>query len=57
MLALPRNLFALEYLKDHAPTISEFKIIWDNVSSDTKKVCDYCKVPADVSNTNFQLEI
>ncbi|KAH9990113.1 hypothetical protein BJV77DRAFT_1069130 [Russula vinacea] len=32
-----RNLFALEYLKDHAPTISEFKIIWDNVSSDTKK--------------------
>jgi len=32
-----RNLFALEYLKDHAPTTAEFKAVWDNISSDTKK--------------------
>lgn len=32
-----RNLFAVDYLKEHSPTISEFKTIWDNTPSETKK--------------------
>ncbi|KAF8220526.1 hypothetical protein L208DRAFT_1382621 [Tricholoma matsutake] len=32
-----QNLFTVDYLKDHSPTISEFKVVWDNISSDTKK--------------------
>jgi len=33
------NLFAIEYLKEHpATTKPEFKKIWDNIASETKKV-------------------
>ncbi|KAI0281565.1 hypothetical protein BC826DRAFT_1111260 [Russula brevipes] len=32
-----RNLFAIDYLKDHTATISEFKTVWDKVPSETKK--------------------
>jgi len=33
-----RNLFAIEYLKEHpATTKHEFKNIWDNIASETKK--------------------
>ena len=34
----PRNVFAIDYLKDHIPTVSDFKVRWDNASSDIKKV-------------------
>jgi hypothetical protein len=34
----PRNLFPIDYLKDHTPTVSEFKVKWDNASSNIKKV-------------------
>jgi hypothetical protein len=33
------NLFAIDYLKEHSPTISEFKTIWDTSPSETKNVC------------------
>jgi len=36
---LTSNLFAINYLKEHSPTISEFKKIWDKTPSETKKVC------------------
>ena len=38
-LALASNLFAIDYLKEHSPTISKFKTIWDKTPSETKKVC------------------
>ena len=45
MWVTDESLFAINYLKEHAPTISEFKTIWDNVPSETKKVrqwlCDF----------------
>lgn len=36
-LLTPRNLFACDYLKDHTLSKSEFKIVWDNIDSETKK--------------------
>jgi hypothetical protein len=37
---VPSNLFAIEYLKEHpATTKLEFKRLWDNITSETKKVC------------------
>jgi len=34
------NLFAIDYLKEHpATTKPEFKKIWDDIASETKKVC------------------
>jgi hypothetical protein len=36
--ALASNLFAIDYLKEHSLTISEFKTIWDKTPSETKKV-------------------
>ncbi|KAI0276459.1 hypothetical protein BC826DRAFT_1114125 [Russula brevipes] len=31
------NLFVVDYLKEHTPTISEFKLIWDKIPSEIKK--------------------
>ncbi|KAF8154160.1 hypothetical protein B0H34DRAFT_861033 [Crassisporium funariophilum] len=31
----PRNLFAIDYLKDHSPSQAEFKVIWDNLDKKT----------------------
>ena len=33
-----RNLFAIEYLKSHSPTVSEFKAIYDALDHDVNKV-------------------
>jgi len=34
------NLFAIEYLREHPMTTKpQFKKIWDNIASETKKVC------------------
>ena len=33
-----RNLFAIEYLKTHSPTVSEFKAIYDALDRDVIKV-------------------
>jgi hypothetical protein len=36
------NLFVINYLKEHpATTKPEFKKIWDNIASETKKVCKH----------------
>jgi hypothetical protein len=32
------NLFAIDYLKEHSPTKAEFKLIWENLSAEVKKV-------------------
>ena len=34
-----RNLFAIDYLKDHAVTAAEFKVIFDNLSKEELQVC------------------
>ncbi|KAF8219093.1 hypothetical protein L208DRAFT_1418850, partial [Tricholoma matsutake] len=31
------HCFAIDYLKEHSPAISEFKTVWDSASSEMKK--------------------
>ncbi|KAI0277729.1 hypothetical protein BC826DRAFT_1113752 [Russula brevipes] len=37
MVLSARNLFAVDFLKEHTPTIAEFKLIWDKTPSEIKK--------------------
>lgn len=41
-----RNIFAIDYMKDHpGTTVADFKKVFDSIDKDTKKVFDVISLP------------